>query len=45
VNALVRLTLRPVTATMTDAMANVLRDDVYRAIHIGPVQELADPAR
>jgi phenylalanyl-tRNA synthetase alpha chain len=45
VNALVRLTLRPVTATMTDAMANVLRDEVYRAIHIGPVQELADPAR
>jgi len=45
VNALVRLTLRPVTATMTDATANVLRDEVYRAIHVGPVQELADPAR
>jgi hypothetical protein len=30
---------------MTDAMANALRDEVYRAIHVGPVQELADPAR
>jgi phenylalanyl-tRNA synthetase alpha chain len=40
VNALVRLTLRPLSATMTDQEANALRDEVYRAIHVGPVLEL-----
>jgi phenylalanyl-tRNA synthetase alpha chain len=39
-NALVRLTLRPLTTTLTDEQANALRDEVYRAIHRGPVLEL-----
>ncbi|WP_460695238.1 PheS-related mystery ligase SrmL [Nocardia thraciensis] len=41
VNALVRLVIRPLTHTLTDAEANALRNEVYRAIHIGPVPELA----
>nr|WP_246461537.1 hypothetical protein [Nocardia transvalensis] len=40
-NALVRLVVRPLTRTLTAAEANALRNDVYRAIHIGPVAELA----
>jgi phenylalanyl-tRNA synthetase alpha chain len=40
VNALVRMTLRPLTATLTGDEANELRDEVYRAIHEGPVLEL-----
>jgi phenylalanyl-tRNA synthetase alpha chain len=44
VNALVRLTLRPVSATLTDQEANQLRDDVYHAIHRGPVLELINPS-
>lgn len=40
-NALVRLTLRPLDRTLTDAEANELRNQVYLAIHDGPHQELA----
>ena len=34
-NVLVRLTLRPIDRTLTDAEANGLRDDVYEVIHEG----------
>lgn len=40
-NALVRLVLRPLHHTLTDAEANALRNKVYQAIHRGPVLELA----
>lgn len=40
-NAVVRLTLRPLHRTLTDAQANAIRNEVYRAIHIGPRLELA----
>lgn len=40
-NALVRLVLRPVDRTLTSAEANELRNVIYDAIHVGPVQELA----
>lgn len=39
-NALVRLTLRPLARTLTDSEANRLRDQVYLAVHEGPVIEL-----
>jgi phenylalanyl-tRNA synthetase alpha chain len=39
-NALIRLVLRPLTRTMTDTQANQIRDDVYLALHEGPVKEL-----
>src|SRR3954453_1209195 len=39
-NLLVRLVLRPVDRTLTDAEANSLRDKVYRALPEGPVLEL-----
>lgn len=39
-NALIRLVLRPLGRTMTDTEANKLRDDVYLALHEGPVKEL-----
>ncbi|WP_167133452.1 hypothetical protein [Paramicrobacterium chengjingii] len=39
-NALLRITLRPLSTTMTDAEANAVRDAVYRAVHVGPVLEL-----
>jgi len=39
-NALIRLVLRPLGRTMTDAQANQIRDDVYLALHEGPVKEL-----
>jgi phenylalanyl-tRNA synthetase alpha chain len=39
-NALIRLVLRPLTRTMTDLQANHIRDDVYLALHEGPVKEL-----
>lgn len=42
VNALIRMTLRPIGRTMTDREANLLRDRVYRAVHIGPSFELID---
>jgi phenylalanyl-tRNA synthetase alpha chain len=41
VNCLVRLTLRPLTRTLTDAEANAIRNDVYLALHKGLVRELA----
>jgi len=43
-NALVRLTLRPLARTLTDAEANELRDLVYLAVHQGPVVELVGPS-
>lgn len=39
-NVLVRLVLRPLDRTLTDAEANRLRDQVYAALHEGPVLEL-----
>ncbi len=44
VNALVRLVLRPLDRTLTDAEGNVLRDRVYAALHEGPVAEWAGTA-
>jgi phenylalanyl-tRNA synthetase alpha chain len=41
VNALVRLTLRPLEHTLTDEQANQLRNEVYQALHLGPHLELA----
>jgi phenylalanyl-tRNA synthetase alpha chain len=41
VNALLRLVLRPLDRTLTDAEANVLRDRVYAALHEGPHHEWA----
>lgn len=38
-NVLVRLVLRPVDRTLTDAEANELRDQVYAELHEGPVAE------
>lgn len=40
VNALVRVVLRPLERTLTDAEANALRDRVYLAVHRGPHAEL-----
>jgi phenylalanyl-tRNA synthetase alpha chain len=40
INALVRIVLRPLDRTLTDSEANGLRDDVYLALHQGPVTEL-----
>jgi|SRR5829696_2783908 len=45
VNVLVRLVLRPVERTMTDAQANALRDRVYAALHSGPHLEWATASR
>jgi phenylalanyl-tRNA synthetase alpha chain len=39
-NALIRLVLRPLARTLTDPQANQIRDDVYLALHEGPVKEL-----
>jgi phenylalanyl-tRNA synthetase alpha chain len=39
-NALLRITLRPLSATLTDYEANRIRDVVYRAVHRGPVLKL-----
>ena len=44
VNVLVRLVLRPVERTMTDAQANAIRDRVYATLHSGPHLELTTPA-
>nr|WP_269330399.1 hypothetical protein [Kineosporia babensis] len=41
VNVLLRLELRPLNKTLTDAGANALRDRVYAAVHRGPVLEWA----
>jgi phenylalanyl-tRNA synthetase alpha chain len=40
-NVLVRLYLRPLDRTLTDAEANGLRDDVYEAIHKGSTGQWA----
>lgn len=40
-NVLVRLELRPLDRTLTDAEANVVRDDVYGAIHQGSAGQWA----
>lgn len=40
-NVLVRLDLRPLDRTLTDAEANGLRDDVYEAIHEGSTGQWA----
>lgn len=40
-NVLVRLDLRPLDRTLTDAQANDLRDDVYEAIHEGSTGQWA----
>jgi phenylalanyl-tRNA synthetase alpha chain len=40
-NLLVRMVLRPLDRTLTDAEANRLRDQVYLALHEGPALELA----
>ena len=39
-NSLVRIVLRPLDRTLTDSEANGLRDDVYLALHQGPVTEI-----
>jgi phenylalanyl-tRNA synthetase alpha chain len=40
-NVLLRLVLRPVDRTLTDAEANAVRDRVYAAVHEGPHHEWA----
>jgi phenylalanyl-tRNA synthetase alpha chain len=40
-NVLVRVVLRPLDHTLTDAEANVLRDRVYAALHLGAQHEWA----
>ena len=44
-NVLLRLVLRPLERTLTDADANILRDRVYAAVHEGPVWEWAEDGR
>ncbi len=39
-NLLLRITLRPIDRTLTSHEANAIRDDIYRALHQGPVPEL-----
>ncbi|WP_269939222.1 PheS-related mystery ligase SrmL [Arthrobacter sp. HY1533] len=39
-NALIRIVLRPIDRTLTAAEANLIRDDIYGALHQGPVMEL-----
>lgn len=39
-NVLLRIMLRPIDRTLTSAEANELRNDIYRAVHCGPVMEL-----
>ncbi|MHA6623428.1 PheS-related mystery ligase SrmL [Pseudonocardia sp. DLS-67] len=41
VNLLLRLVLRPLDRTLTDARANAVRDRVYAALHEGPHHEWA----
>ncbi|GGL68414.1 hypothetical protein GCM10011575_28770 [Microlunatus endophyticus] len=46
INALVRIVIRPLTRTLTDDEANVLRDRIYLAVHQGPQKEvIAEPAQ
>jgi phenylalanyl-tRNA synthetase alpha chain len=39
-NLLVRVVLRHLERTLTDAEANALRDRIYRAVHVGDAQEM-----
>ncbi len=39
-NALIRITLRPIERTLTALEANLIRDDIYTALHQGQVMEL-----
>lgn len=39
-NMLLRITLRPLDRTLTAHEANCLRNEIYRAVHQGPVMEL-----
>lgn len=39
-NMLMRIMLRPIDQTLTSDEANELRNDIYRAVHRGPVMEL-----
>ncbi|WP_404285949.1 hypothetical protein [Glutamicibacter arilaitensis] len=39
-NALIRIVLRPIERTLTAPEANVIRDDIYKALHQGMVMEL-----
>lgn len=41
-NALLRITLRPLSRTLTDKETNGIRNEIYRALHQGPVLELID---
>jgi phenylalanyl-tRNA synthetase alpha chain len=43
VNVLMRLVLRPLSGTLTDQRANQLRDQVYAAVHRGPLDEWTIP--
>jgi phenylalanyl-tRNA synthetase alpha chain len=43
-NALVRITLRAVDRSLTDAECNALRDEIYRALHRGTAHQWATPA-
>lgn len=45
VNALVRIVIRPLVHTLTDAEANELRDRMYSAVHQGPHRELIADGR
>ncbi|MFF0945345.1 hypothetical protein ACFYE2_14115 [Kocuria sp. CPCC 205300] len=45
VNALVRIVIRPLVHTLTDAEANELRDRMYLAVHQGPHRELIADGR
>lgn len=40
VNLLLRIVLRPIDHTLTSDQANVIRNEIYRAVHEGPVMEL-----
>lgn len=42
VNALIRITLRPLSTTLTDREANEIRNSVYLALHEGSVLELIE---
>ncbi|MBO1031763.1 hypothetical protein IPV09_10505 [Tessaracoccus sp. SD287] len=39
-NVLLRIMLRPIGRTLTSDEANEIRNDIYRAVHCGPVMEL-----
>lgn len=39
-NMLLRIMLRPIDQTLSSDEANAIRNDIYRAVHCGPVMEL-----